>query len=209
MIVPALLTDQKDKLIEMTEICSEFTDYVQVDIMDGVFVPSRSITIKDLKGVKFPVRSEAHLMVSDPLAWLDVFRKIGAEKIIYHFEIGGDQQALISKIKEEGFKVGVALNPPTNIDELKPILSDIDSVLFMSVNPGFYGANFIPEVLEKVKSFKSANQNIKIGIDGGIKLSNVKAAKEAGVDDICVGSAILKSDFPKKAYEEFVNVAYG
>lgn len=208
MIVPALLTDQKDKLIEMTEICSGFTDYVQVDIMDGVFVPSKSVTIQDLKGVKLPVRCEAHLMVYQPLDWLDVFKEIGAEKIIYHFEIGGDQQALIHKIKEEGFRVGVAINPPTKIEQLKPILTDIDSVLFMSVNPGFYGANFIPEVLKKVKNFKSAHQNIKIGIDGGIKMDNLKAAKDAGVNDICVGSAILKSDFPKKAYKEFTRVVY-
>jgi len=148
-------------------------------------------------------------MVSEPLAWLGVLGEIGVEKIIYHFEIDVDHQALISKIKKEGFKVGVALNPPTKIDELKPILTNIDSVLFMSVNPGFYGADFISEVLEKIKKFKAAHQDVRIGIDGGIKLANAKAAKLAGADDICVGSAILKSDFPQKAYEEFVNIVHG
>ncbi len=209
MIVPALLTDKRDKLIEMMKTCSEFTDYVQVDIMDGLFVPSKSLSLQDLKGVKCPTRSEAHLMVSDPLIWLDTFKAFGAEKIVYHFEIAENHSRLISEIKNNGFKVGIAVNPPTKIDQFKSLLPELDSVLFLSVNPGFYGAAFIPEVLEKIKQFKAVCPDISVGIDGGIKLSNLKAAKEAGADCICVGSAILNSDDPQSAYRELVNIADG
>ena len=82
-------------------------------------------------------------------------------------------------------------------------------MLFLSVNPGFYGAAFIPEVLEKIKKFKASHPAVRVGIDGGIKLSNLKAAKQAGVDDICVGSAILNSDDPQGAYKELVKIADG
>jgi len=209
MIVPALLTDKRSELSGMLDTCAKFTDYVQIDIMDGSFVPSNSLGIEDLKGLKSQVRSEAHLMVSDPLAWLDVFKEIGSERIIYHFEADADHSKVISEIKGKGFGVGIGINPGTKIDDFKILLDDVDSVLFLSVNPGFYGSDFIPEVLEKVKQFKDEFGAVWTGIDGGIKLSNIERVKATGVDYICVGSAILKNIDPKSAYQEFVTIADG
>lgn len=207
MIVPALLTDKKENLIEMIDLCSKFTDYVQIDIMDGKFVPSKSISILDLKGWKSRIRCEAHLMVSDPLSWLKPFKKLGAERIIYHFEISKDHLEIISKIRQAGLSAGLAVNPPTTLEEFDSLVASVDTVLFMSVNPGFYGAKFMPEVLEKIKAFKNKYPRKQVGIDGGIKPDKAVLARKAGVDCICVGSAILKSSNPKRAYENILKVA--
>tara|TARA_Y100000031_G_C8134569_1_gene344599 strand:- start:146 stop:775 length:630 start_codon:yes stop_codon:yes gene_type:complete len=209
MIIPALLTEDIEKLNSMIQLCSVFTDYVQIDIMDGEFVPSKSISLSDLKNLKSSIRSEAHLMVTDPLEWLDAFKEIGSERIIYHYEIDKDHSQIISQIKAKGFKVGIAVNPETKISEFSNLLPQIDTVLFLSVNPGFYGATFIPEVLDKMKDFKGAYPEKNIGIDGGMKLTNVANARKAGADYICVGSAILKSDNPQQAYENLLKVING
>lgn len=206
-IVPALLTDQRDQLIKMLEVCKGFTDFVQVDVMDGVFVPSSSITASDLKGIKPAVMSEAHLMTVDPLGWLDVFKEFGSKRIIYHFEIEADHSKIIEEIKARGFEVGIAINPPTAIKDFIFLLDEVSVVLFMSVNPGFYGAAFIPEVLDKIKAFKKAYPDKVVGIDGGVKLENLKAVSDSGVDYICVGSALMKAPDPARAYKELLEKA--
>ena len=208
MIIPALLTDKKDELRSMIDECSKFTDYVQIDIMDGEFVPSRSIDAGDLKGWGPGIRCEAHLMVTDPLAWVEPFRAFGAERIIYHFEIKKDHGEIINAIRGSGLAVGIAVNPGTSIEAFSSFLDRVDTVLFLSVNPGFYGAEFIPEVLDKIRELKKNFPKIQIGIDGGIKLNNAHLAKAAGADYICVGSAILKSKDPKQAYERFVGLTH-
>lgn len=209
MIIPALLTDKKEELIRMVNICREFTDYVQIDIMDGEFVPSRSVGILDFKGWKVPLRWEAHIMVSDPIKWIKPFKDIGAERIIYHFEVKKDHSKIISKIRAMNLGVGLAINPFTAIDEFTSLVERVDTVLFMSVNPGFYGAEFIPQVLEKIKSFKNKYPGKQTGIDGGVKLGNLALVKSSGVDYICVGSAILGDDNPKQAYLNLLNLLNG
>ena len=206
MIIPALLTDKREELIRMINLCAGFTDYVQIDIMDGEFVPSQSVTLQDLAGWKSPIRCEAHLMVSDPYLWLQAFKALGADRIIYHFEINKDHKKIISKIREMGMGVGLAVNPSTEIDDFRYLVEELDTVLFLSVNPGFYGAPFIPGVLEKIRDFKNKYPQKQIGIDGGIKQGNLLQVKEAGLDYVCVGSAILKSDNPSKSFGEFVKL---
>ncbi len=202
-IIPTILTDNREELLEMLKITKEFTDYVQIDIMDGKFVPSRSITIDDLKEINFPIASEAHLMVEDPSKWIEPFKEFGAQRIIYHYEISEDHYQIISQIRKSGLSPGLAVNPSTSIDEFKNLVEEVEMVLFMSVNPGFYGSNFIPQVLEKIAQFKKLFPNKRIGIDGGIKQDNLKLVKELGIDYICVGSAILKSSNPKESYQQF------
>ncbi|MBP7088019.1 MAG: ribulose-phosphate 3-epimerase [Candidatus Omnitrophica bacterium] len=206
MIVPALLSDKKEELVKMIKLCSDFTDYIQIDIMDGSFVPSKSVTVKDLKRLKLPLKSEAHLMVDDPLLWVKSFQELGTEKIIFHFEINADHEKIISEIQKVGLKAGIAVNPSTSIDKLKVFIDKVDTFLFMSVNPGFYGAEFIPEVLDKIKEFKDKYPHKIVGIDGGIKTDNLIAVKNSGVDYICIGSAIMKDLNPKQAYKKFSEV---
>ena len=209
MIIPALLTDKKEELVKMTELCAGFTDYAQIDIMDGEFVPSRSVGLGDLKGWKLPLRCEAHLMVSDPNAWLEPFKALGAERIIYHFEIKKDHRKILAKIREMGLGTGLAINPATEIDEFRFLIEEVDTVLFMSVNPGFYGAPFIIQTLEKIRNFKDEYPEKQAGIDGGIKQDNLLKVKQAGVDYVCVGSAILKNENPAQSYGEFVKLFNG
>ena len=96
-IVPALLTGKREELLRMLSVCEGFTDFVQIDIMDGIFVPSRSITVEEVKSVSSRLRSEAHLMVRDPLRWLEAFNRFGAERIIYHFEASTGHKKIISQ----------------------------------------------------------------------------------------------------------------
>ena len=209
MIVPALLTSKRKELIQMVNVCAEFTDYVQIDIMDGEFVPSQSVTAQDLAGWNIPIRSEVHLMVTDPYPWLEPFKALGVDRIIYHFEINKDHKKIINKIREMGLEVGLAVNPSTGIDDFRYLVGELDTVLFMSVNPGFYGAPFIPGVLDKIKNFKNKYPQKQIGIDGGIKQDNLLQVKKAGLDYACVGSAILKSNDPAKSFGELVKLFNG
>ena len=209
MIVPALLTSKRKELIQMVNVCAEFTDYVQIDIMDGEFVPSQSVTAQDLAGWNIPIRSEVHLMVTDPYPWLEPFKALGVDRIIYHFEINKDHKKIINKIREMGLEVGLAVNPSTGIDDFRYLVGELDTVLFMSVNPGFYGAPFIPGVLDKINNFKNKYPHKQIGIDGGIKQDNLLQVKKAGLDYACVGSAILKSNDPAKSFGELVKLFNG
>ena len=209
MVIPALLTSKREDLIQMVDVCAGFTDYVQIDIMDGEFVPSKSVTVEDLADWKPSIHCEAHLMVSDPYSWLETFKTLGAKKIIYHFEIDKDHKKIITKIREMGLGVGLAVNPATKIDDFRYLVGELDTILFMAVNPGFYGAPFIPEVLEKIKNFKNEYPQKKIGIDGGIKQDNLLQVKQTGLDYVCVGSAILKNNDPARSFKEFVKLFNG
>jgi len=202
MIVPALLSESKEQLQKMCDLCASFTDFVQIDIMDGEFVPSRSVTIDDVAGLNLAVRCEAHLMVKDAAAWLPAFKKIGCERVIFHYEAVTGHRELIHQIKAMGMRAGVAVNPATSAEEIYPIAPELDCVLFMSVNPGFYGAAFIPSVLEKISEFKRACPKVAAGIDGGVKPDNLGKIVSAGADIICVGSAILKAPDPARAYSQ-------
>lgn len=207
MVVPALLTDKKEELQAMLDLCAKFTDFAQIDIMDGRFVPSKSITAEELKFVKAPIGNEAHLMVKDPLAWLEPFKTVRASRIIYHFEAVNAHDKIIGEIKHQGFKAGLAINPGTKLKEFKVLVSKVDYLLFMAVNPGFYGAPFIPDVLNKIKEFKKSFPDKIAGIDGGVKKENLRDIVKSGVDFVCVGSAIFKAPDPGEAYRELLAMA--
>lgn len=204
MIVPALLTDKIEYLKEMIGLCRRFTGYVQIDIMDGRFVPSCSVTLRDLEALQGPIGGEAHLMVDDPLIWITPFKKLGVQAIVYHFEIKADHKKIIAAIKKQEMRVGLAVNPGTEIGDFEYLVKDVDSILFLSVNPGFYGAPFIPEVLTKIKEFKMRYPATATAIDGGVKLDNLSDILATRVDMVCVGSAILKAVDPAAAYSRFL-----
>jgi len=205
-VVPAILTDKREELLKMVNDCSNFCSYIQIDIMDGKFVPSKSISVEDLRNISFPVKSEAHLMVEEPLEWLEAFKAAGSSRIIFHFEIQKEYLKIINAIRKQNLEVGIAINPSTRINDFSFLVDKIDCVLFMSVVPGFYGSKFIPEVLDKIKEFKKLHPDKCTGIDGGVKTDNVIAVAQSSVDYICVGSAILKAADPKNAYCKIKNL---
>jgi ribulose-phosphate 3-epimerase len=203
MIVPALLSQDKKKIKQMLDCCSQFAQLVQIDIMDGKFVPSKSITSQELSNLEFTIPAELHLMVKNPYTWIEPACKIGIKRVIFHLETKINHKQLITEIKKHNMEAGVSLNPETKIEKLAPLINQIDSVLFMAVNPGFYGAPFIPQVLEKINQFNKTWPGKKTAIDGGVKEENFLKIKNTNLDYICIGSAILKSDNPKQAFLKF------
>jgi len=203
-VIPAILTDNPETLERMVRQAESFTDYVQFDIMDGCFVPSRSITYRHLAALALKLNWEAHLMVEHPEDYLEKFQQVGALKVIFHYEATSSPEEVIAEGRRLNLQVGLALNPETPVSSILWLTPMVDSVLILSVHPGFYGRQFIPEVMEKVKELRSTKPNIQIGIDGGIKESNIATVAQTGVDAIYVGSAIFSQPNPGESFHHLV-----
>lgn len=208
-LVPAILTDNPKTLETMVRQAETFTTWVQFDIMDGQFVPSRSINNKHLAGLPMKLGWEVHLMVQHPEDYVAGFRQAGAQKIIFHYEATPSPLRVISLVRGLGLEVGLAINPETSVSAILPLASEVDSVLFLSVHPGFYGSKFMPEVLNKLMEFRSAQPGVEIGIDGGIKESNIAQVAQAGVDVIYVGSAIFLQPQPGESFRHLLALIKG
>ena len=199
-VVPAILTDDPMTLEKMVHQAKNFTDCVQIDIMDGRFVPSRSVTWEQVADLSVKLNWEAHLMVMQPEKCLKGFKQAGASKIIFHHEATTSPHDVISRIKNLGLEVGLAVNPDTPVSAIVPCINEIDSILLLTVTPGFYGSQFIPEVMDKVAELRSIQPEIEIGVDGGVKENNIREIASAGVDYICVGSAVFMQTDPAESY---------
>ena len=208
-VVPAILTEDSKDLEVMVRQAEAFTNWVQFDIMDGKFVPSHSITYEHLASLPMKLGWEAHLMVQRPEDYLEGFQQAGAKKLVFHYEATSSPGECISMVRNLGLEVGLAVNPETPVSAILPLVGEVDSVLFLSVNPGFYGSKFIPEVLDKVVELHSACPDIEIGMDGGIKESNIAQVARAGVDVIYVGSAIFLQPEPAESFRRLQSLAQG
>ena len=175
-------------------------DLIHVDVMDGHFVPNLTIGPPVIKALKknCSIKFDVHLMISPVHKFIDAYSDAGADIITIHPEATEDLSASIKKIKDLGKKVGVSLNPKTKVNVIDNYLDQIDLVLIMSVNPGFGGQKFMPEVLEKIKELKKIqtkkNIDFDIEIDGGINFDNCKAAIDAGANILVSGTTIFKSN---------------
>ena len=179
-------------------------DLLHVDVMDGHFVPNLTIgppVVASLRKVT-DLFLDCHLMVDNPGVLLDDFAAAGADRCIVHVELG-DPRPLIRRMRDLGMGVGIVANPPTPVEELLPFLDEVDLVLVMSVNPGWGGQAFIPEVLDKVRRLRTeidaGGLPVEIEIDGGISTRTVGLAADAGVDIFVAGSAVFKADDPAGA----------
>lgn len=174
------------------------TDYIHVDFMDNTFVNNTSYSLKELEVLKNTSKKlDVHLMVSDPLKYIDYFSKLNTEFISFHYEAVNNHLEVINYIKEKNIKVGIAINPETNIDVLNPFFDLIDLVLVMSVIPGRGGQEFIYNTVNKIKELKE-KKNILINVDGGINKDTIKLVD---TDIAVAGSYICKSD----NFEERIN----
>ncbi len=175
-------------------------DLIHVDVMDGHFVPNLTIGPPVIKALKqnCSIKFDVHLMISPVHKYIDAYSEAGADIITIHPEATEDLSASIKKIKNLGKVVGVSLNPETKVDIIKNYLDKIDLVLIMSVNPGFGGQKFMPEVLKKIKELKNIqkekNIDFDIEIDGGINFENSKIAIEAGANILVSGTTVFKSN---------------
>lgn len=210
-LAPSILAADFSRLgEEIASVEDAGAEYLHIDVMDGNFVPSISFgmsvisSIRKSTGLVFDV----HLMVEEPIRYLEEFKEAGADIITVHAEGCKHLNRTITRIKELGCKAGVALNPATPLSVLDYVLEDLDMVLLMSVNPGFGGQAFIPNSLCKIKQLKEmaekAGADIDIEVDGGIHALNVTDIIEAGANVIVAGTAVFKGNV-KENIAEFKN----
>jgi ribulose-phosphate 3-epimerase len=208
-IAPSILSADFSRLGEEIRAAENAgADLIHVDVMDGHFVPNITIGPLVVKAVKkvASIPLDVHLMIEDPDKYIKDFAESGADIITVHAEACVHLHRSIQNIKECGVKAAVSINPATPISNIELILPIVDMVLLMSVNPGFGGQKFIPEVLLKIKQLKSlitgSKLKVEIEIDGGITVENVAEVQAAGADIVVMGNAFYNS----KDYAETVRV---
>ena len=200
-ISPSILSADFSQLgKEIKKLEDAGADMIHVDVMDGHFVPNLTIGPPVIKALKknSSLPFDVHLMISPVHKYIESYANAGADIITIHPEATNDLLESINKIKEFKKKVGISLNPETKIEVVEELLDQIDLILIMSVNPGFGGQKFMPEVLNKVKKLDEIRKNLKLNfvieIDGGINFENSKLAIKSGVDILVSGTTIFKNN---------------
>lgn len=203
---------------KMAEDCQRVlamgADLLHVDVMDGHFAPNLTMGADMIRGVRrhLPyVNLDVHLMVEDPVHYLEPFAEAGASNFSFHVEVcetfkGGriDGDALIERIHDLGMTAGIVINPPTDPQTLEPYLEAVDLVLVMSVNPGFSGQSFMPEVLKKAEWVRErVNRHTRVEMDGGLNKQTAPLAVKAGVDTLVTASALFGSKDPQSVIDAF------
>lgn len=206
ILAPSILSaDFKNLGRDITDIERGGAEYVHIDVMDGMFVPSISFgmpviaSIRNVSNIVFDV----HLMIEEPIRYIKEFKECGADIITVHLEACSDVRATLEAVRAEGLKAGLSIKPATDVEEVRPYLDVCDMILLMSVEPGFGGQKFMEPSIERAKALRamideyirSSGSVIDLEIDGGIKLENVERVLDAGVNVIVAGSAVFKAPY--------------
>lgn len=201
MIAPSILSADFTRLGEEIRLAEEAgADMIHIDVMDGHFVPNISVGQEVVRGIRKATRLpfDVHLMIEDPDRYISDFVNAGADIITVHLEAAPHLHRTVQWIKESGKRAGVSINPATPVWSLENIISEVDIVLVMSVNPGFGGQDFIPESIEKIRTVKRMlrERGIEalVEVDGGVKISNAREVADAGADVLVMGSAFFNSE---------------
>ena len=212
ILSPSILAADFGNLANDIEIIDKAgAQYVHVDIMDGIFVPSISMGMPVMQSIRKATDRvfDVHLMITEPIRYIEEFKKAGADIITVHAEACHNLSATLDKIREVGCKVGVSINPHTNISAIEGVLDKVDMVLLMTVQPGFGGQKYMdivtPKIAEMKKLIDDKGLNIDLEVDGGISADNVRTVLDAGANVIVAGSAVYKNDVTANV-KEFLEI---
>ena len=212
ILSPSILAADFGNLANDIEIIDKAgAQYVHVDIMDGLFVPSISMGMPVMQSISKATDRvfDVHLMITEPIRYIEEFKKAGADIITVHAEACHNLSATLDKIREVGCKVGVSINPHTNISAIEGVLDKVDMVLLMTVQPGFGGQKYMdivtPKIAEMKKMIDDKGLNIDLEVDGGISADNVRTVLDAGANVIVAGSAVYKNDVTANV-KEFLEI---
>ncbi len=200
-LAPSILAADYSKLgEEINTVVNAGADYIHLDVMDGMFVPSMSIGMHVIKSIRKCTDKtfDVHLMVQEPMRYVKEYKEAGADIITVHAEACSQLDVTIDRIKQLGCKAGVALNPATPLSMLDFVLENIDMVLVMTVNPGFGGQKYIQSMTRKIVELRrmidERGFDVEIEVDGGITVENARTVIDAGADILVAGSGVYKGD---------------
>lgn len=214
LVAPSLLSCDFSKMgAEVQRMDAAKADFMHLDVMDGHFVPNLTFGAPVIKALRplTEVPFDVHLMISEPLKYIDDFADAGADIITFHVECDSDIQQTVAKIKSRGVKPGLVIKPGTPASCVFPYLKDLYMVLVMTVEPGFGGQSFMKNMLVKVREIReeAEKRQVKLLIeaDGGISEKNIADVSKAGVDICVAGTAVFKADDPAEAVQKLRNAA--
>ena len=200
-IIPSIIARTQEELdYRLDKI--DFSSVIHLDVMDGKFVDNSSLDF-DFNLFKIDHIFEAHLMIENPEEWIDKnWNKV--DSFLVHIESCNDPVKLIGLVRDKGKRIGFVLNPKTSVDNIADFLGDIDQVLIMAVNPGFYGSRFLPEVLHKVKQLRALKSDLDIEVDGGINDKTIEEVSNSGANLFVSGSHIMNADDSEKVFNDLM-----